>query len=222
PRHRRDALQLPLQGGSDAEPRPFHHRLRRPGRGEGRRDGRGGCPHRAHLPAARRDPAHRAALHRLPLRPLPERLRPGPLTPGAGHSPAAARCRISSAPARRRHPPRRRAVSASAPPPRRPRRPRSARSPSPSAHTPTPPIHPRPLTTRTSTMRNPFESREIWFLTGSQGLYGPETLDQVAEQSRTIASTLDAGSDIPVKIVWKPVLTDRDAIREVALAANAD
>src|SRR5690625_5600283 len=71
-------------------------------------------------------------------------------------------------------------------------------------------------------MRNPFESREIWFLTGSQGLYGPETLDQVAEQSCTIASTLDAGSDIPVKIVWKPVLTDRDAIREVALAANAD
>src|SRR5690625_5565677 len=63
-------------------------------------------------------------------------------------------------------------------------------------------------------MRNPFESREIWFLTGSQGLYGPETLDQVAEQSRTIASTLDAGSDIPVKIVWKPVLTDRDAIRD--------
>ena len=30
-------------------------------------------------------------------------------------------------------------------------------------------------------MQNPFEAREIWFLTGSQGLYGPETLDQVAE-----------------------------------------
>src|SRR5690625_2134752 len=71
-------------------------------------------------------------------------------------------------------------------------------------------------------MRNPFESREIWFLTGSQGLYGPETLDQVAEQSRTIAKTLDAGSDIPVKIVWKPVLTDRDAIREITLTANTD
>src|SRR5699024_3969266 len=174
-------------GGSDAEPRPVHHRLRRPGRGEGRRDGRGGRPHRAHLPAARRDPAHRAALHRLPLRPLPERLRPAPLTPGAGHSPAAARCRISSAPARRRHPPRRR----HRPPPRRP----------------PPPAHPRPLTTSPSAVRLPFDPRESWFLTGSQGLYGPETLDQVAEQSRTIASTLDAGSDIPVKIVWKPVLT---------------
>ncbi|NMA76926.1 MAG: L-arabinose isomerase, partial [Actinomycetales bacterium] len=71
-------------------------------------------------------------------------------------------------------------------------------------------------------MHNPFDTREIWFLTGSQGLYGPETLDQVAEQSRTIAEMLDAASDIPVKIVWKPVLTDRDAIRETALAANAD
>src|SRR5699024_11231391 len=71
-------------------------------------------------------------------------------------------------------------------------------------------------------LQNPFETREIWFLTGSQGLYGPETLEQVAAQSRTIAETLDAASDIPVKIVWKPVLTDRDAIRETALAANAD
>ena len=62
-------------------------------------------------------------------------------------------------------------------------------------------------------MRSPFESREIWFLTGSQGLYGQDTLDQVAEQSRRIAETLDAASDIPVRIVWKPVLTDRDAIR---------
>ena len=51
---------------------------------------------------------------------------------------------------------------------------------------------------------------------------GGQRLDQVAAQSRTIAKTLDAASDIPVRIVWKPVLTDRDAIREVALAANAD
>jgi L-arabinose isomerase len=71
-------------------------------------------------------------------------------------------------------------------------------------------------------MQNPFETREIWFLTGSQGLYGPETLELVAAQSRTIADALDAASDIPVRIVWKPVLTDRDAIRETALAANAD
>ncbi len=61
---------------------------------------------------------------------------------------------------------------------------------------------------------------ECWFLTGSQGLYGPETLDQVAGQSVQIAETLDDSDDLPVRIVWKPVLTDADAIRRMMLAAN--
>lgn len=63
---------------------------------------------------------------------------------------------------------------------------------------------------------------EVWFLTGSQHLYGPETLAQVAEQSRAIADELGASPDVPVKIVWKPVLTDADAIRRIMLEANAD
>ena len=71
-------------------------------------------------------------------------------------------------------------------------------------------------------MKNPFEGREIWFLTGSQGLYGPETLDQVAAQSQEVARLLDDAAQIPVPVVWKPVLTDRDAIRRIALEANAD
>ncbi|HWU45232.1 MAG TPA: L-arabinose isomerase, partial [Humibacter sp.] len=63
---------------------------------------------------------------------------------------------------------------------------------------------------------------EVWFLTGSQHLYGPETLAQVAEQSRAIADELGASSSIPVRVVWKPVLTDSAAIRRIALEANAD
>ena len=63
---------------------------------------------------------------------------------------------------------------------------------------------------------------EVWFLTGSQHLYGPETLAQVAEQSHTIADQLGASADVPVRVVWKPVLTDSDAIRRTALEANAD
>ena len=63
---------------------------------------------------------------------------------------------------------------------------------------------------------------EVWFLTGSQGLYGEDTLRQVAEQSRAIAETLDGSSDVPVRLVWKPVLTDSAAIRRLALEANAD
>ncbi|WP_106400981.1 L-arabinose isomerase [Actinocorallia populi] len=62
--------------------------------------------------------------------------------------------------------------------------------------------------------------REVWFLTGSQGLYGEDTLRQVAEQSQEIAARL--GEDLPVRVKWLPVLTDAAAIRRVCLEANAD
>jgi L-arabinose isomerase len=62
---------------------------------------------------------------------------------------------------------------------------------------------------------------EVWFLTGSQNLYGEETLRQVAEQSQEIARTLSESLAIPVKIVWKPVLKDSDSIRRMALEVNA-
>jgi len=65
-------------------------------------------------------------------------------------------------------------------------------------------------------------SAQVWFLTGSQGLYGPETLQQVAEQSQEIARRLDAADGLPVKIVWKPVLTSPEEILRVCLAANAE
>jgi len=62
------------------------------------------------------------------------------------------------------------------------------------------------------------DAYEIWFVTGSQTLYGEETLRQVAEQSQAVAAGLDG---LPVKIVWKPVLKDSDAIRRLALDVNA-
>ena len=61
---------------------------------------------------------------------------------------------------------------------------------------------------------------EIWFLTGSQHLYGPETLQQVAVNSQAITSGLDAA--LPLKLVFKPVLTTPDAIRTMLLEANND
>ncbi len=63
---------------------------------------------------------------------------------------------------------------------------------------------------------------QVWFLTGSQGLYGQDILDQVAGQSRRIAEQLDGAAELPVPVVWKPVLTDADAIRRVMLEANGD
>ena len=70
-------------------------------------------------------------------------------------------------------------------------------------------------------MSKPYADREVWFLTGSQGLYGEETLRQVAEQSQEVARTLDASDDVPATIVWKPVLTDSAAIRRAMLDANS-
>ena len=61
-----------------------------------------------------------------------------------------------------------------------------------------------------------------WFLTGSQGLYGPETLDQVASQSRQIVDTLNGSDLLGTDVGWKPVLTDADAIHRLVLEANAD
>ena len=62
---------------------------------------------------------------------------------------------------------------------------------------------------------------EIWFVTGSQHLYGPKTLEQVATHSREIAAALGASPSIPVQIVFKPVLTTAEAIRELCLEANS-
>ncbi len=63
---------------------------------------------------------------------------------------------------------------------------------------------------------------QIWFLTGSQGLYGEDVLDQVAAQSQQIAKQLDGAAAIPCDVVWKPVLTDATAIRRTCLDASSD
>ena len=69
-------------------------------------------------------------------------------------------------------------------------------------------------------MTSELETKEVWFLTGSQGLYGEDVLQQVAEQSRAVSDAL-AGA-LPVRLVAKPVVTSPDAIRRVCLDATAD
>ncbi|MGY1624634.1 L-arabinose isomerase [Geodermatophilus sp. SYSU D00965] len=70
--------------------------------------------------------------------------------------------------------------------------------------------------------KDPFTRHELWFLTGSQGLYGEETLQQVAEQSQRVAAALDEAGEVPIRVVWKPVLTDAGAIRRAMGEANED
>ena len=56
------------------------------------------------------------------------------------------------------------------------------------------------------------KKKEVWFITGSQHLYGQETLQQVAEHSQTIAASLDNTEQIPEKIVYKPTVTTDEEI----------
>src|SRR4051812_47928959 len=63
-----------------------------------------------------------------------------------------------------------------------------------------------------------FEGQEVWFVTGSQTMYGEETLRQVAEQSRQVVAAMEG---LPVRVVWRPVLTDADSIRRLALEASS-
>ena len=62
---------------------------------------------------------------------------------------------------------------------------------------------------------------ELWFVTGSQHLYGAETLEKVAEHSRQIAEAFNKSTHIPVEVVFKPVLTNPESIRELCLKANS-
>jgi L-arabinose isomerase len=61
---------------------------------------------------------------------------------------------------------------------------------------------------------------EVWFLTGSQHLYGDEALQRVAENAKTIATALGAASEIPLKVVYKPILTRPEEIRQAIDEAN--
>lgn len=63
---------------------------------------------------------------------------------------------------------------------------------------------------------------ELWFVTGSQHLYGPKTLEQVAADSKQIAEALDAEAVIPASIVWKPTVKTPDEVYEICRDANAD
>ena len=61
---------------------------------------------------------------------------------------------------------------------------------------------------------------EVWFVTGSQHLYGPDTLKHVAQHSQEIAKALNASRAIPVRVVFKPVMVSPDAITALCQSAN--
>ncbi len=61
---------------------------------------------------------------------------------------------------------------------------------------------------------------EVWFVTGSQDLYGKETLKQVDADSKKIAEYLNKSAKISCKVVFKPVVTTPDEITDICVKAN--
>src|SRR5438067_6758087 len=68
-------------------------------------------------------------------------------------------------------------------------------------------------------MKN-LDPAEIWYLTGSQHLYGEAALRKVASNSQHITEELGNAGRLPLKLVFKPVLTTPDEIRNMCLEAN--
>lgn len=63
---------------------------------------------------------------------------------------------------------------------------------------------------------------EFWFVTGSQHLYGQETLDQVALDSAAIVKGLNESGKMPCSIVCKPTVKTQDEVRAVFKEASHD
>ncbi|MGZ8509638.1 MAG: L-arabinose isomerase [Chitinophagaceae bacterium] len=64
------------------------------------------------------------------------------------------------------------------------------------------------------------KSLDVWFVTGSQHLYGEETLKQVASHSQQVASSLDTTATIPVNVIFKPVVKTTEEILALCQEAN--
>ncbi len=76
------------------------------------------------------------------------------------------------------------------------------------------------MTAPTATTSTP-PRKAVWFVTGSQALYGPETIERVIEQSRQVAECIAAGITAPVDLVWKSVMLTAEQIRRTMIDATA-
>ncbi len=65
------------------------------------------------------------------------------------------------------------------------------------------------------------KSLQVWFVTGSQDLYGEDALRQVGENSRRAVDQLNASGRLPVGVVLKPVVTTPEAILQLFREADA-
>ncbi len=74
----------------------------------------------------------------------------------------------------------------------------------------------------TSRQKMNTKEKKVWFVTGSQNLYGPETLKQVSANSLAMVRELQATLDATAELVHRPIVTTPDEIRRTCIEANAD
>ncbi len=66
-----------------------------------------------------------------------------------------------------------------------------------------------------------FSPLEVWFVVGSQHLYGPEALEQVGANAQQVAATLNRSPHVPINVVFKPIVTTSDEVTHLCIAANS-
>lgn len=67
-----------------------------------------------------------------------------------------------------------------------------------------------------------FQRGEVWFVIGSQHLYGPKTLQQVMQNAEQVVNYLNQDGALPLKLVLKPLVTTADEIGHLCREANHD
>jgi L-arabinose isomerase len=65
-------------------------------------------------------------------------------------------------------------------------------------------------------------TNKFWFVAGSQHLYGPEVLKEVARHVRVMTDGFNADDSIPFEVISKGVATTPEEIRKVCVEANGD
>ena len=63
---------------------------------------------------------------------------------------------------------------------------------------------------------------EVWFVTGSQFLYGEDTLRQVEDHAKEMAGAMNESSFVPVSVIFKPLQKTPEEIQQLCREANND
>ncbi|MDC1218073.1 MAG: L-arabinose isomerase [Flavobacteriales bacterium] len=65
-------------------------------------------------------------------------------------------------------------------------------------------------------------NKKIWFLTGTQHLYGQEALAQVSDNAKKVIEGLNNSQHIPFEIVYQPILKTQEEITRVCAEASSN